>query len=203
MQMKKTIYCDNEHKEKALSRPDADTSGTQKKKIILYSKHVYSTIITHYDATLELVTDPSHGLPPKSSSIGILHTPSREQASPDSKTKSSGMASKETATSEPTLGSSSATETGTLEGTFLSESLSSQTTASLRRRIKTQSSLTSTSATKKEKYHKNHAQEIEIKRTNIKLKEIMKQKIKVFTGHSPFILIAQNKHCVSASLPHI
>jgi hypothetical protein len=26
------IYCDNEHKKKALSRPDADTSGTQRKK---------------------------------------------------------------------------------------------------------------------------------------------------------------------------
>jgi len=31
-QEKIKIYCDNEHKKKALSRPDADTSGTQKKK---------------------------------------------------------------------------------------------------------------------------------------------------------------------------
>ena len=28
----KKIYCDNEHNKKPLSRPDADTSGTQKKK---------------------------------------------------------------------------------------------------------------------------------------------------------------------------
>jgi hypothetical protein len=26
------IYCDNKHKKKALRRPDADTSGTQKKQ---------------------------------------------------------------------------------------------------------------------------------------------------------------------------
>jgi hypothetical protein len=32
MQIEETIYCDNEHNKKPLSRPDADTSGTQKKK---------------------------------------------------------------------------------------------------------------------------------------------------------------------------
>jgi len=39
-QEKIKIYCDNEHKKKALSRPDADTSGTQKKKnnIVFYTR---------------------------------------------------------------------------------------------------------------------------------------------------------------------
>ncbi len=32
----KNIYCDNEHKKKTLSRPDADTSGTQKKNNIVF-----------------------------------------------------------------------------------------------------------------------------------------------------------------------
>jgi hypothetical protein len=155
---KSNIYCDNEHKKKALSRPDADTSGTQE-KIILYSTHVYRTIITLYDATPELITDPSHWLPLNSSSIGILSTLSREKASPDSKTKSSGMASRESATSEPTTGTSSTTGTGTLEGTSLSEPLSPHT--SFRRRIKMQSSLTSTSATKNEKTTQKLRSEIE------------------------------------------
>ncbi len=35
MKKKKPIYCDNDTKKKTLSRPDADTSGTQKKKIEL------------------------------------------------------------------------------------------------------------------------------------------------------------------------
>jgi len=131
----------------------------EKIKIILYSNHVYSTTIAHYDISLELVTDPSHWPPLYSSSIEILFTLSREKASLDPKAKSSGIASKETATSEPTSETSSTTEAGTLEETSLSESLLSQTTASFRRRIKMQSSLTSTSATKTG-IPQNHAQKI-------------------------------------------
>ena len=66
------IYIVTTNTRKTLSRPDADTSGTQKKKIILYSTHVYRTIITFYDATPEIITDPSHWLPLNSSSIGIF-----------------------------------------------------------------------------------------------------------------------------------
>jgi hypothetical protein len=51
--------------------------------------------------SLEPAADPSPWLPQNNSSIGILSTPSKEKASPESKVKSSGIASKETATSEP------------------------------------------------------------------------------------------------------
>jgi hypothetical protein len=68
--------------------------------------------------SLEPAADPSPWLPQNSSSIGILSTPSKERASPDSKVKSSGIASKETTTSEPLhSGTFSTTESGTpLEG---------------------------------------------------------------------------------------
>jgi len=99
--------------------------------------------------SLEPANDPSLWLPQNSSSIGILSTPSKEKASPDSKIKSSGMVSKGTVTSEPISGTFSTTGSRTsLEDTRSDVSWSSQTTSSFRKRMKMLSSLTSTSATK-------------------------------------------------------
>jgi hypothetical protein len=114
--------------------------------------------------SLELVTDPSPWLPLNSSSIGILSTLSREKASPDSNIKSSGMVSKGTAASEPISGTSSTTGSETLEETSLDESLPSQTTSSFRRRIKTPSPFTSTSATKRKYYVKTTLKKIILKK---------------------------------------
>ncbi len=43
---KPNIYCDNEHKKKALCRPDADTSGTQENNNIVFYTRLQHNYIT-------------------------------------------------------------------------------------------------------------------------------------------------------------
>jgi hypothetical protein len=103
------------------------------------------------------------------------------------------MASKETVTSEPLHSETfSTTDPRTsLEETRVEESLSSQTTSSFRRRIKTPSPLTSTSATKR-KYHVKTTIKKNIKK-RYQEKKVKTKKILKITSHRPLVLVPKNK----------
>jgi hypothetical protein len=78
--------------------------------------------------------------------------------------------------------------------------LSSGTTVSFRRRMKTPSSFTSTSATKREIPLKPKPKDKT--KENRKIRKQNNQKMK-FTSHCPLVLIPLNKQGINISLPHI